>query len=60
MEGTMRNDQDGRPKASRGTWERPTLKTVGTVGEILRGGGGKLSLVADDTGDIRKPKGLEG
>jgi hypothetical protein len=30
------------------------------VGEILRGGGGKLSLIADDTGDVRKPKGQEG
>ena len=30
---------------------------AGTVGEILKGGGGKLSIETNDTGDIRKPKG---
>jgi hypothetical protein len=35
------------------------LDTVGTVSDIVLGGGGKLSLVADDSGDVRKPKGQE-
>jgi hypothetical protein len=43
------------------TWERMTLGLVGHVGEVLQmPGGGKLSLMADDTGDEqRKPKGQE-
>jgi hypothetical protein len=42
-------------------WQRPSLKYVGHVGEIFQfPGGGKLSLVADDSGDEqRKPKGQE-
>ncbi len=35
------------------------LTEVGTVAEVVRGGGGKLSIVADDMGDVRKPKGQE-
>lgn len=39
-------------------WKVPALKVVGTVGEVLNGGGGKLSVEADDGGDApRKPKG---
>ena len=42
------------------TWETPRLREVGTIGQVLRGGGGKLSIQADDTGDSpRKPKGQE-
>ena len=41
-------------------WEKPTLRRVGDVADIVQGGGGKLSLLADDTGDSpRKPKGQE-
>jgi hypothetical protein len=39
------------------TWEPPALKPVGTIADVLKGGGGKLSPVADDAGDLRKPKG---
>ncbi|MFB3855259.1 MAG: hypothetical protein ACE148_15750 [Vicinamibacterales bacterium] len=46
-------------KKKRG-WERPKVTPVGTVGGLLKGGGGKLSIVQDDQGDQpRKPKGLE-
>jgi hypothetical protein len=47
-----------RDSENRRTWEPPAIKTVGTVTEVLRGGGGKLSINANDTGDIRKPKGM--
>lgn len=41
-------------------WVPPTIQKVGTVGDVFQGGGGKLSAVADDTGDSpRKPKGQE-
>lgn len=43
--------QKGRP------WVPPTLKPVGTIAEVLRGGGGKQSVVEADTGDFNKPKG---
>jgi hypothetical protein len=40
-------------------WVPMNLAYLGDVRELLMGGGGKLSIVADDTGDApRKPKGL--
>ena len=47
------------PEGKRRPWEPPTVNPVGTVAQVLRGGGGKLSIVANDSGDVRKPKGLE-
>jgi hypothetical protein len=38
-------------------WEPMKATEVGHVGEVLQGGGGKLSVVAADSGDSRKPKG---
>ena len=38
-------------------WTPPTLKYVGNVGDVLQGGGGKLSPSDADTGDNRKPPG---
>lgn len=43
--------------SSRRPWEQPDVKPVGSVAEVLRGGGGKLSITAADTGDANKPKG---
>ena len=40
-------------------WEPMKLTNVGHVGEIVQGGGGKLSVETHDTGDNRKPSGLE-
>ena len=42
-------------------WETPVLRRVGDVADIVQfPGGGKLSAVADDSGDApRKPKGQE-
>lgn len=33
------------------------VSNVGHLAEIVLGGGGKLSINADDMGDVRKPKG---
>ena len=38
-------------------WEPPSLKAIGTVAEILEGGGGKQSILASDSGDVHKPNG---
>ena len=38
-------------------WETPGLKTVGTISEVLRTGGGKVSPSPNDPGEIRKPPG---
>ena len=37
-------------------WETPTVKVVGTVGDVLKGGGGKDSISPADPGEARKPK----
>ena len=42
---------------TKSTWEEPSLRKVGSVGDVLNGGGGKLSVTLNDTGDVRKPKG---
>jgi hypothetical protein len=38
-------------------WEPMRLTDVGHVGEIVQGGGGKLSPETHDVGDSRKPPG---
>jgi hypothetical protein len=38
-------------------WEPVKLEDVGHVAEVVQGGGGKLTPVSQDTGDIRKPPG---
>ena len=41
-------------------WESMRLDPVGHDGDVLKGGGGKLSIQTDDTGDEpRKPQGQE-
>ena len=45
-------------KAARRRWQSPELNSLGTVAEILQGGGGKLSPTEGDPGDLRKPSGL--
>ena len=50
---------ESREPLERKDWEPMEAKDVGHVGEVLRGGGGKLSIVSDDSGDVRKPKGQE-
>jgi hypothetical protein len=48
---------DGDNKKPRPEWITPRAKDAGTIADILKGGGGKLSVETTDTGDIRKPKG---
>jgi len=44
--------------SERHAWSPMTMERVGSVSEILRmPGGGKVSAVAGDPGDPRKPKG---
>ena len=42
----------------RRAWRRPRLSLVGDVVELVRGGGGKLSVEMRDGGEMRKPPGL--
>ena len=44
-------------KDTKKDYEPMKVAEVGHVGEVLEGGGGKLSVVAADSGDTRKPKG---
>lgn len=41
-------------------WERPTVTAVGSVGDVLKSGGGKNSPSPADPGESRKPKGQAG
>jgi len=45
------------PKDVKKDREPMKVTEVGHVGEVLQGGGGKLSPVDNDSGDNRKPKG---
>jgi hypothetical protein len=38
-------------------WEPMRLTEVGTVAEVVQGGGGKLTPSPNDPGEIRKPSG---
>jgi hypothetical protein len=44
---------------SRKDMEPMEVKEVGHVGEVLQGGGGKLTPSPNDPGEVRKPKGSE-
>ncbi len=44
-------------KVQRRDWQSMELTDVGHVGEVVQGGGGKLTPVTHDSGDSRKPKG---
>lgn len=44
-------------KDAKEPWIPMELRDIGPLGEVLQGGGGKLSLMDVDMGDIRKPKG---
>lgn len=50
---TTSNNQETATRGRR-PWEPPTLKTVGTIGEVLRQGGGKVSILTGDPGEPRK------
>jgi hypothetical protein len=47
-------------KADGRSWEPMALKSVGRISDVVRQGGGKLTLVGGDPGEpSRKPKGQE-
>ena len=35
-------------------WKRPELTAVGKVGDVLKGGGGKLTVITGDPGEPQK------
>jgi hypothetical protein len=46
--------------SNRGRWDEPRLTAVGTVGDVLQDTGkGKLRIVGGDSGESRKPTGIE-
>jgi hypothetical protein len=51
------NDKNALPKTAKKAWTKPELKYVGHVGDVLQGGGGKLTPSPADPGESRKPSG---
>ena len=50
-------EKEATPTASspeKRRWTEPTLRLMGTVGELLHTGGGKLSVTGGDPGEMRK------
>lgn len=45
---TSQHSTDRRP------WEPPTLRRVGTVGSVLKGGTNKVTVVSGDPGEPQK------
>jgi hypothetical protein len=52
-------DKTPQPPTKR-PWKRPALRPAGTVGDLLQGGGGKLSPSPKDSGEERKVPGTDG
>jgi hypothetical protein len=50
-------DKKSETKAEKKAWTKPSLKYVGHVGDVLQGGGGKLTPAPSDPGESRKPSG---
>ena len=54
-------DKDKTPQTrTKRPWIRPELRAAGTVGDVLQGGGGKLSPSPKDPGEDRKVPSQEG
>lgn len=53
----IRDDASQQNQPVVGVWEKPRLIEVGDLVEIIRGGGGKLTLAGGDPGENRKPRG---
>jgi len=51
------NEENKKNQEPDAQWEPMTLTYVGDAGQLLEGGGGKMSPVPHDTGDIFKPPG---
>lgn len=44
------------PQTTPRQWTTPTLNHRGSVGQILKSGGGKLSITGSDSGEMRCEK----
>ena len=54
----MERPVGNKPKSSeKKTWQPMKLSPLGKATSLIKGGGGKLTPMTNDTGDIRKPKG---
>jgi hypothetical protein len=52
-------DRSNLVAAARREWVSPAVKLVGTIAEVLKAGGAKLSVAAGDPGEAsRKPPGM--
>lgn len=52
------NSNENRPVSeSKKPWQPLERSYVGNVGDVVRGGGGKLSPSTSDPGDANKPQG---
>jgi hypothetical protein len=47
----MKNFKQVPPTEGRRPWEPPALRSIGTIGEVVQTGGGKISAVTGDPGD---------
>ena len=56
----MRDKAKTPQTPTRRAWIRPELRAAGTVGDLLQGGGGKLSPSPKDPGEERKVPAQEG
>lgn len=45
---------EGAEPPSRHAWEPPTLRPAGTLGEVLKGGTNKVTVVSGDPGEPQK------
>lgn len=43
----------------RQTWETPEVRPVGRLGDVLEGGGGKVTVLTGDPGEARKVPSLD-
>jgi len=50
-----RNEVEVSRADARGRWEPMSIRCLGRITDIVRGGGGKLSVIGGDPGDVRKP-----
>lgn len=56
----MRDTDKAPQTTTKRKWTRPALRPAGTVGDLLQGGGGKMSPSPKDPGEDRKVPAQEG
>jgi hypothetical protein len=50
------DEPDPGTQRARASWEPPSIKSVGTIPQVVKGGGGKLSPTGGDPGEGRKER----